>query len=174
LVTSKFPAVELVYPKEQQAEPFRTYAQIEEIIARGGLDERRIRELWDSLFLDPKQIQEVLEIVRTKTYASWLFPFLVTAAYTGARRSELFRSRREDFDFQFGAIHLREKKRKKAKQTFRTVDMTPFVAKVMTDYFNRVHPGGEWSFCVEANAPVTIRSRRPSPQRASTAGSSTP
>ena len=31
--------------------------------------------------------------------SAWLYPFLVTAAYTGARRAELFRSRVEDFDF---------------------------------------------------------------------------
>jgi integrase len=93
-VPTKFPEVELVFPKEKQPEPFRTYDQIQTILARGGIDKRRERELWDVLFLDPRQVAEVLEHVRRKPNTKYLHPFLVTAAYTGARRSELFRARR--------------------------------------------------------------------------------
>lgn len=42
---TKFPEVELVFPKERQPEPFRTYDQIKVILARGGIDKRRGREL---------------------------------------------------------------------------------------------------------------------------------
>ena len=86
-VPTKFPEVELVFPKEKQPEPFRTYDQIQAILARGGIDKRRERELWDGLFLDPAQVAEVLEHVRRKPNTSYLHPFLVTAAYTGARRA---------------------------------------------------------------------------------------
>lgn len=92
-VPTKFPEVELVFPKEKQPEPFRTYDQIQAILARGGTDKRRERELWDGLFLDPEQVAEVLEHVRRKPNTKYLHPFLVAAAYTGARRAELFRSR---------------------------------------------------------------------------------
>jgi integrase len=152
---TKFPDVELYFPKERQAEPFRTFDQISTIIARGGLDQVRIDELWDGLFLSLDQVAEVLEVVRKKTRATWLYPFLVTAAYTGARRAELFRSRVEDFDFEGKLIHIRELKRSRAKETLRTVDMTPLVESVMTNYFASIHPGGLCSFSSEANKPIT-------------------
>jgi integrase len=105
--------------------------RIKTILARGGVDKRRERELWDGLFLDPAQVKEVLVHVRRKTSARYLHPFLVTAAYTGARRAELFRARVEDFDFDAKLVLLREKKRSRDTETFRTVDMTPRVEAVI-------------------------------------------
>jgi integrase len=154
-VPTKYPTVELVFPKEKQPEPFRTYDQIQAILARGGVDKRRERELWDGLFLDPPQISEVLAHVRRKTSARYLYPLLVTAAHTGARRSELFRARVEDIDFDAKLVLLREKKRTRDRETFRTVDMTPFVESVMRKYFAEVHPGGVFAFCSRANVMLT-------------------
>jgi integrase len=154
-VPTRYPAVELVFPKERQPEPFRTYDQVKAILDRGGVDKRRERELWDGLFLDPAQIAEVLEHVRRKTSARYLYPLLVTAAHTGARRSELFRARVEDIDFDAKHVLLREKKRSRDKETFRTVDMTPVVERVMRTYFAEVHPGGVFAFCSRANVMLT-------------------
>jgi integrase len=155
LVPSKFPDVELVFPKEKQPEPFRTYDQIQAILARGGIDERRERELWDGLFLDPKQVADVLEQVRLKPNTRYLHPLLVTAAYTGARRSELFRARVEDFDFAGKLLLLREKKRSREKETFRTVDMSPRVESVVKAYFAEYHPGGTVAFCSKLDQMLT-------------------
>lgn len=105
----------MVFPKEKQPEPFRTYDQIQTILARGGIDKRRERELWDGLFLDPAQVAEVLEHVRLKPNTKYLHPFMVTAAYTGARRAELLRARVEDFDFAAKLVLLREKKQSRDK-----------------------------------------------------------
>ena len=154
-VPSKFPDVELVFPKERQPEPFRTYDQIKAILARGGIDKRKERELWDGLFLNPAEIAEVLAHVKRKTSARYLYPLLVTAAHTGARRSELFRARVEDIDFDAKLVLLREKKRSHDRETFRTVDMTPFVESVMRQYFAEVHPGGVYAFCSRANVMLT-------------------
>lgn len=155
-VPTKFPSAELVFPKEKQAEPFRTYDQISVIIAREKVaTKRRLRELWDGLFLDPKQVAEVLDVVRNQTLTTWLYPFLVVAAYTGARRAELFRARIEDFDFDSKLVLLREKKRSKAKETFRTVDMIPLVERVVRNYFATAHPGGEVALCSEVNKTLT-------------------
>jgi len=154
-VPTKFPDVELVFPKERQPEPFRTYDQIKAILARGGIDKRKERELWDGLFLNPAEIAEVLAHVRRKTSARYLYPLLVTAAHTGARRSELFRARVEDIDFDAKLVHLREKKRNRERETFRTVDMSPLVEKVMRTYFAEVHPGGVFAFCSKANVMLT-------------------
>lgn len=154
-VPTKFPDVELVFPKEKQPEPFRTYDQIKAILARGGIDKRRERELWDGLFLAPAEVEEVLKHVRRKTSARYLFPFLVTAAYTGARRAELFRARVEDFDFENKLVLLREKKRSRDTETFRTVDMAPRVEATMRQYFTDVHPGGAFAFCSVADRTLT-------------------
>ncbi|MBX9583973.1 MAG: site-specific integrase [Gemmataceae bacterium] len=154
-VPAKFPDVDLVFPKEKQPEPFRTYDQIQAILARGEVDPRRVRELWDGLFLDPVQVAEVLAHVRRKTSARYLHPFLTTAAYTGARRAELFRARVEDFDFGGRLVLLREKKRSRDGETFRTVDMTPRVEEVMREYFAGVHPGGGFAFCSAADRMLT-------------------
>lgn len=155
VVTCKFPEVELFYAKEKQPEPFRTYDQIQSIINRGVTDKRRIRELWDGLFLDPKQVAEVLEHVRQHATNTYLHPFLVTAAYTGARRSELFRARVEDFDFDGKLILLRELKRSREKETFRTVDMSPQVESVMRAYLAKDHPGGTYAFSTEIDQMIT-------------------
>ncbi len=154
-VPTKFPDVELSFAKEKQAEPFRTYDQVQAILARGVTDPRRVRELWDGLFLDPAQVAEVIAHVRRKTSARYLYPFLVTAAYTGARRAELFRARVEDFDFDAKLVLLREKKRSRDTETFRTVDMTPRVEAVMREYFAGVHPGGALAFCSQADRTLT-------------------
>ncbi len=154
-VPTKFPDVDLAFAKEKQAEPFRTYDQVQAILARGGVEKRRERELWDGLFLDPAQVAEVLAHVRKKTSARYLHPFLVTAAYTGARRAELFRARVEDFDFDAKLVLLREKKRSRAAETFRTVDMTPRVEEVMRAYFAGDHPGGPLAFCTRAGTTLT-------------------
>ncbi len=154
-VPTKFPEVDLTFRKEKQPEPFRTYDQIQAILARGGVDKRRERELWDGLFLDPSQVAEVLEYIRLKTRAAYLYPFVVVAAYTGARRAELFRSRVEDFDFESKLILLREKKRTHESETFRTVDMTPRVEDVVRRYIGQDHVGGQVTFCSESDRPLT-------------------
>jgi len=151
----RYPGCDLVYAKEKQAEPFRTFEQIQAIINRSpGLTRRRLRELWDGLFLNPVEVAEVLEHVKQRTKTTWLYPFLGVAAHTRTRRSELFRCRVEDFDFNSRFVLLREKKRSHSNETHRTVDMTEFVAEVMSDYFKINHPGGEVTFATEPNEPI--------------------
>jgi integrase len=154
-VPTKFPEVDLVFPKERQPELFCTYDQIQAILVRGGTDKRRERELWDDLFLDPAQVAEVLEHVRRKPNTKYLHPFLVTAAYTGARRSALFRVRVEDFDFDGKLILLREKKRSRDRETFRTVDLSPRVEGVLRAYFDDGHPGGAVAFSSKPDRMLT-------------------
>jgi hypothetical protein len=57
----------------------------------------------------------------------WLYPCLVA----GARRSELLRSWVEDFDFVHHAVSVREKIKKRERETFRTIDMTPMLRRVV-------------------------------------------
>ena len=72
-----------------------------------------------------------------------------------ARRSELLRARVEDIDFDAKLVLLREKKRNRDRETFRTVDMTPFLESVMRKYFAEDHPGGVYAFCSKPNVMLT-------------------
>lgn len=119
-----------------------------------------MRELWDGLFLDRDQVADVLAVVRTRDTPGWFHPFLVAAAHTGARRSELLRARVEDFDVANGVVLIREKKKASGRETFRTVDMTPLLAAVVRDYFAAGHPGGVYAFGTTPGVPVTDWSSR--------------
>ena len=159
-VSTSFPGDRIVFPKGKQKEPFRTYEQIEKMISRGGLSKRQIRELWEGLFLYPQQVAEVLELVRQNAIADWLYPFLVTVAHTGARRSEMFRAQLDDFDFANRVVFVREKKKNREKDTFRTVDMTPTLERILKEYFAKSHPGGRYAFAHTAGRPIEDRESR--------------
>lgn len=153
-VGSRFPGLVLVFPKAKLKEPFRTLDQIKSIVERGGLTKGQERELWDGLYLNPAEIVEVLEHVRQRDLYSWFYPFIATTAHTGARRSELLRARVDDFDFANRVVMLREKKRSKERETFRSVELTPFLERVLREYFGSIHPGGTFAFAEGSNIPV--------------------
>jgi len=83
----------LLYNKSAGKPPFQTREQIERQIARGGLTSARIEELWNCLFLTLDDVEEVLREIRGRYVGrAFLYPMVVFAAYTGARRSEMLRS----------------------------------------------------------------------------------
>ncbi len=69
----------------------------------------------------------------------------VVAAHTGARRSELLRSRRVDFDDE--TVVIRERKKSKSKHTTRRVPLSPVLRDAIKEWFAK-HPGGPYSFCL--------------------------
>ncbi len=143
-------------PKPAQKEPFQTYEQIESRIARGKLGPAQQTSLWRRLFLDNDQILELLEHVRTQRVLPFVYPMFVFAAYTGARRSEIRRSRVEDFDFSTGLVTIREKKRKKSlSESTRFVPIHARLAEVMQAWI-AAHPGGEYTFV----APLLVARRK--------------
>ena len=71
---------------------------------------------------------------------------MVTAAFTGARRSELIRSQRSDFNFDTRILTIRERKRKRGEASTRQVPITPQLLKVVKHWFDTYHPGGKYSF----------------------------
>ena len=46
--------------------PFRTVAEIEAILARGGLDDAEAAALWDCLYLTPAEIGGLLDLVKSR------------------------------------------------------------------------------------------------------------
>ena len=147
-LTGEIPKDGIRYPKTKQKPPFQTFDQIRRRIARGGLDENAIAELWDSVFLTLDEIQALLVHARDNARHRFIFPMMVCAAHTGARRSELIRSEIDDLDFATKTISVREKKRIRGQISMRSVPMSPFLEMVLTDWIEN-HPGGNFTFCMD-------------------------
>jgi integrase len=158
LLTGHAPVRGLKYEKGDEPLPFMTWAEIEQRVARGGLTQDEVGDLWDCLWLDTEQIDELLAYVKEHAELPFIYPMFVFIARTSARRSEMLNSRVEDIDLQAGEVVLREKKRnRKVKVTFRRVPMTPMLAEVMQAWLRHGHPGGPYTFC---HQDVVARSRK--------------
>jgi integrase len=146
LITAPFPGKGPTYPKTREKPPFQTWEEIERQVSRGGLTEDERAELWDTLFLQLHEIDELLGFVKENARHDFIHPMFVFAAHTGARRSEVLRSRVADFDFDGRTVLVREKKRVRGKQTFRRVPLSPLLSEVMRGWF-AAHPGGSYAIC---------------------------
>ena len=157
----------LIFGKRDEKLPFMTRAEIEVIIARGGLQPDEIKRQWDSLYLSISEVQEVLDLVKKRARYPFLYPMFVFVAYTGARRSEMIRSTIDDFDLENGTVLIRERKRSRSRSTtYRRVELPSRCITVMKEWF-AVHPGGQYAFCqnfedsqVPTNEPLTADQAR--------------
>ncbi len=138
-----FPNKGLRYPKTVEKPSFQTWAEIEQRINRGGLSSEERADLWDCLFLTLEEIAELLMYVKGAAPEPFVYSMFVLAAHTGARRSEVIRARRADFDEE--TIVIRERKRSKAKHTTRRVPLSPLLYEALHAWF-AVHPGGPFAF----------------------------
>jgi len=132
-VDQPFPAKGLVYPKSDEKLPFMTWSEIKRRI-RSGADADL---LWECLYLDTNQIAELLSYVQTRDAPDWVYPMLATAAYTGARRSELIRALQEDIDLRGNVLTIREKKRARGSRTTRRVPISSPLAKILKERLRR-------------------------------------
>jgi len=151
----------LTFPKATPREPFQTWEQIERKIQagrrRGGWKREEEAALWECLFLDEDQIKACLEHVGKNAIYPFVHPMFAFCAFTGARRSELLRSEREDWDFKSGSVAIRQKKSDNSKRfTIRHVPIHPTLGTVMTEWFGR-HPGGPFTLCTSNRKPVGPR-----------------
>ncbi|HEX4129052.1 MAG TPA: tyrosine-type recombinase/integrase [Pirellulales bacterium] len=125
LVSGVFPSAGLVYPKTDEKLPMMNWTEVERRLKAGGDPD----ELWECLYLDTKQLADLLKHVKSRKAPGWVYPMLLTAAHTGMRRSELMRAKPEDIDLKGGVITVREKKRTRNKRTTRRVPISkPLVA----------------------------------------------
>lgn len=155
LLSGKFPAAGLTYPKFEDKPPFQTREEIERRIAAGGLNKKEIAELWDCLYLTLLDVEDVLKQVDEKAIQPWVYPMCCMVAYTGARRSEMLRAFVTDVDLQNQTVLLRERKRAKGRATTRRVPLAPHLVDVLKAWL-AVHPGGQHLF---AQAIVVARSK---------------
>jgi len=147
LLAGLSPTKHVVLPLTDEKPPFMTLKEIEKIISRGGLTEEDESRLWEAVYLETTEVGEVLEHVHKTARYPFIYPMMVFVAHTSARRSELVRSLIEDIDFRSKTVVLREKKKSRTKaMTYRRVDMSPLLYRVMQEWIKH-HPGGQHTFC---------------------------
>ena len=151
----------LTFPKGTAREPFQTWEQIErkvEALRRARkLTPAREAALWECLYLSEAQVAACLEHVRGHAAHPFVHPMFAVCAYTGARRSEILRSERDDWDLAGGTVAIRQKKADTSRHiTLRQVPIHPALSEIMRAWF-RVHPGGPYTICTENQKPIGPR-----------------
>ena len=144
----------LRFAKTEEKPPFKTWSEIERIVSRGNLSESAAQDYWDCVYLSSDLIADLLTDVDSFDRQPFIYPMFATAAYTGARRSELLRSQVEDIDLESKQIVLREKKRIRGRRSTRSVPITDGLSRILTDWFNR-HPGGPSTFTTDGT-PLSV------------------
>ncbi|MCE9546351.1 MAG: tyrosine-type recombinase/integrase, partial [Planctomycetia bacterium] len=106
-----------------------------------------LAQLWESVYLAKQDILDLLDYVEVTATEPESYPAICMVALTGCRRSEMMRSEKADWNFDAGAVSIRETKRKKRHKaaSFRQVDIHPRLAKVIKEWFAD-HPGGKYAF----------------------------
>ncbi|QDT38407.1 tyrosine-type recombinase/integrase [Stratiformator vulcanicus] len=150
ILPNDFPDVgDIQMPKSSEKPAFQTYDEITRQIKTGGLSEAEQRELWDSLYLRTTEIDKLLDHVRANARQAFLYPMVVAAAHTGARRSELMRS--QVSDIREDSLIIREKKRRKGRQSTRRVPHSSRLRKALDEWLEQ-HPGGSHTFGITSES----------------------
>jgi integrase len=155
LVSGLPPLTNLTFPKGHSKPPFQTREQIERQIARHKLSPAAQAELWHCLFLTLPEVEEFLDYIRDAGRPAYVYPMMVFAAHTGARRSEIRRSLVTDFDFATKTVLIREKKKDHDKvETYRTVPLSPRLEAAMRDWLGK-HRRGPHTICTPSGKAIT-------------------
>jgi integrase len=132
---------------EVELPPFRTIAEIESAIARGGLDSAGINDLWDCLYLTPAEIAGLLSTVRESVDTDFAYLLHAIPAYTGMRRGEVLRLRWPDIEFDQDHVIARSRKQsRRTIETSRRIDLHPELKRDLLAWRQR-RPGGQFVVC---------------------------
>lgn len=145
------PVAGLIYPKRDQKPPFMSWHEIERTVARNGITPHAVKQLWESLYLNRQEVQEILDYIDRQARHRFIYPLVYFVAHTGVRLSEAIRSQMTDVDLVGATVMVREKKRSRTRAiTYRRVDLTPQLREVLAAWLS-AHPGGQHTFCKPAN-----------------------
>jgi integrase len=148
---------DLTLPKSDERPQFQTWEQITRKIERAGLSKSQQAESWECLWLNEEQTVACVRWVEENARYRFLPIMFAFAAFTGARRGELIRSLREDWDFEGGIVSIRQKKADKSRTfTRRNVPIHPILAKAMSEWFH-THPGNPWTIATDDGSPIGPR-----------------
>jgi integrase len=156
LIDKLFPIKGLKYPKAVEKPPFMTFAEVER--RAGKVTPAEAAELWECVFLSLGEIEELLSVVRVRARQPFIYPMFVFAAHTGARRSEMVRSKLSDLDFDTGLVTIHERKKAHDKRTTRRVQMSARLQEVLKSWLAE-HPGGDYTFCHGLDVPHSRKDR---------------
>ncbi len=103
--------------RKKKKPDWRTYQETLREITRRGLTDEETAELWERAYFDATELSQFLDDLKPACAPApdFLYPMVVTAMFTGARRGELCRLRTQDVDFENGIITLRQRKAHKKK-----------------------------------------------------------
>jgi len=106
--------------------PFRTVAEIERMLERGGLDNEEQFNLWDCLYLSPSEIAGLLATVKANATIDYGYLLHAIPAYTGMRRGEVLRLRWVELDLDEEYVSARSRKQSRRKrETIRRITLHP-------------------------------------------------
>jgi len=149
-IASELPEIrDVQLPKSTERPAFQTYNEITLQIEQDDLTQERQNELWECLYLGTDEIDELIQYVREKALHTFLYPMVVAAAHTGARRSELMRSQLTDI--RDDVLIIREKKRRRGQESTRRVPMSNILKETLREWKSE-HPGGHQTFAIEDSA----------------------
>jgi integrase len=149
LTTGVFPSKGLQFHKPDKKPPLMIREEIERRVSHGASE-----DLWESLYLQTPEVDEVLAIAEVSTCRPFIYPMFCMAAFTGARRRELIASQRADFSFARGLVAIRETDRLRRITKLRHVPLSTRLENVMEGWFQH-HPGGQMTF---ARASISRKS----------------
>jgi integrase len=140
---------------EVEQSPFRTIAEIEAILERGGLAEGEELGLWDCLYLTPAEIAGLLQLVRERSVADFSPLLHSIPAYSGMRRGELLRLRWSDVEFASNHLIARSRKQsRRSAETRRRIDLHPELKRELLAWRER-RPSGQYVIC-EKDSPEPL------------------
>src|SRR6185437_3491577 len=111
--------------------------------------------------LTKPEIEAVLDWLQTHANEPWIYPMACFAGHTGARRSELIRSQRPDWDFGVtpATVEIRERKRVRGTRSTRRSPVSPRLESAMKQWF-LVHPGGLCTFARTGRTKYSYKVRQ--------------
>jgi integrase len=151
-LAEEFPGSGIDYAKTEEVLPAMSWDEAVRRIDAGGDPEK----VWESIYLQPAEITDLLTWVKTRPVSPWVYPMFCFASFTGARRSEIVRALPSDVDLTEGVTTIREKKRDNRRLTTRRVPMTPFLKEVLADWLDK-RATGRTLFCKQDGRQITPR-----------------
>jgi len=143
--------------------PFRTVAEIEAAIRRGGLSHEAELSLWDCLYLSPSEIADIISVVRKNARHEVSYLAHAVPAYTGIRRGELLRLQWVDIDFEHSTLIARSRKQsRQVSESKRRIDLHAELTLILREWRAK-RPKGQFVLCdddsIDALTPSTANSR---------------
>ena len=156
---SSSPASSLpVVAGEEDRPSFLTLAEVTRIVERGGLTREQIHATWECIFLSPREIAELLRLVRDRSHDQVSFLLHVIPAFTGMRPGEVLRLLWMDVDLEAGVIRAHSRKQKKGRLTIRTIGLHPQLRDILMAW-HQARPKGQFVIADPDSLEPIIRDR---------------